>query len=740
MSAWLGSSAWSRGEDVQEKPSRPLASYVPLGDLVAYAEFQGLDAHAAGYSKTTASWLLNEKKGLETVREVIRSTLAFAFLATSAEGMPRPSELIAAGEQLLRKGCACGLVGTSADSMGAVLVIRDGAHGPLRALFDLAKKGLADPKTERCGDGTLVRIPDGPVFWVGADDLVLMNAASMVARVQATIERNAPSALDDPTRTRLLASKGFENVACGFVDVERLAKFFNEAAEKPNNEAFERTRPTSITFVDGGELAVPAPGRLATTPKDAVPPVFAPRIARETVDGQSPIPPPELAVVGAAPAPSYSVAPQPADEPKRSPVPTVAPAPPQGGLTEPKPFTQFEPVPQPPGLIPEGPAPSSPEARQGLKLIRTLGLDALKRVEFVWGFDGPALASTVRVVAPSPRRGVLALFGGPGVNPRDLPKMPAIAHNFVVFALDVKQVEAKVRDLVRATDPEILENLDEAVTQASVRDEVQHARRAFEQVGPRVVLYSSTPLLHEMKSSVTKSTNLGSPKKPGAGNLDLGFKLDLNSTWHPVVSVETRDAETLRAELPAMIAAAQKGVATMLAGQVDAELPLAIKELKNPYAGYEIRLAKLLELAADQKMRAVVVTGPRAAALAGTRRDANDALRASESKIQPRIPSKPLTSALERLPSRLLALSVEDSVDGTLSEMNAWLSDDDEADEPDEGDAPRPAPAPAITPDEWRDRFVPIIDAAWADDDGFVIENRSMLPSPWPLALILLGL
>ncbi len=710
LSAWLGSSAWSRGEDVEKQPSRPLASYVPLGDLVAYAEFQGLDAHAAGYSKTTASWLLNEKKGLASVREAIRSTLALAFLATAAEGNPKPSELIAAGEALLRAGCACGVIQAN-DTDGVVVVVRGGAKGPIRKLFDQHLKQDEKHHTAQRGTRTLDEwggAGGNLLSWFEGDDLVVVdqNREGFADAVIATIERRASSAVDHPTRRRLSVTEDYEAVAFGFVDVERLMSLATaDAHEIPANGGLERTRPTSITVIDGGKPAALAPRRSARLAQIGAPPVFTP---------------PNPGPAGVAPAP----------------FPTPTPPP---GLRLANPLTNDEPVPRPPGMNPDMPSQASVDAlRQQLMMVRALGLDGVKRAEFRWGFDGRSLASTVRVVAPSPRRGVLALFGGPTLNPRDLPKMPAIAHNFVAFALDVKQVEAKVRDLVRATDPEVLKNLDEAVTQASVRDDVEHARRAFEQVGPRVVLYSSTPLLHEMKSSVTKSMDVGSLIKPGTHS--LGFKLDLNSTWHPVVFVETRDAETLRAELPAMIAAAQKGVATMLAGQVDAELPLAIKELKNPYAGYEIRLAKLLELAADQKMRAVVVTGPRAAALAGTRRDANDALRASESKIEPLIPSKPLTAALERLPSRLLALSVEDSVDGTLSEMNAWLSDDDEADEPDEGDAPRPAPAPAITPDEWRDRFVPIVDAAWADDDGLVIENRSMLPSPWPLALILLGL
>ena len=42
-----------------------------------------------------------------------------------------------------------------------------------------------------------------------------------------------------------------------------------------------------------------------------------------------------------------------------------------------------------------------------------LGLDGVKRLEFVWGFEGDAMRTVIRAIAPAPRRGVLALFDQP---------------------------------------------------------------------------------------------------------------------------------------------------------------------------------------------------------------------------------------------------------------------------------------------------------------------------------------
>ena len=47
------------GQDEPAGP-RPLAGYFPREDLVVFAEFDGLDAHAEAWKKTAAYRLLNE--------------------------------------------------------------------------------------------------------------------------------------------------------------------------------------------------------------------------------------------------------------------------------------------------------------------------------------------------------------------------------------------------------------------------------------------------------------------------------------------------------------------------------------------------------------------------------------------------------------------------------------------------------------------------------------------------------
>jgi prepilin-type processing-associated H-X9-DG protein len=65
-----------------------------------------------------------------------------------------------------------------------------------------------------------------------------------------------------------------------------------------------------------------------------------------------------------------------------------------------------------------------------------LGLDGVKRLEFVLGFEGEATRTVVRAVAPAPRRGVLALLDQPTFDAGSLPPIPAGVHGFAVLSVD----------------------------------------------------------------------------------------------------------------------------------------------------------------------------------------------------------------------------------------------------------------------------------------------------------------
>jgi prepilin-type processing-associated H-X9-DG protein len=82
-----------------------------------------------------------------------------------------------------------------------------------------------------------------------------------------------------------------------------------------------------------------------------------------------------------------------------------------------------------------------------------MGLDGVKRLELVLGFEGNAIRTVLRAVAPSPRRGVLALLDQPTFDAGSLPPIPAGVHGFVVMSVDLPRTYDRIVDLASRTAP-----------------------------------------------------------------------------------------------------------------------------------------------------------------------------------------------------------------------------------------------------------------------------------------------
>ncbi len=83
-----------------------------------------------------------------------------------------------------------------------------------------------------------------------------------------------------------------------------------------------------------------------------------------------------------------------------------------------------------------------------------LGLDGVKRLEFVLGFEGEATRTVVRAIAPAPRRGLLALVDQPTFDANSLPPIPAGVHGFVVLSVNVPGTYDRIIELRKSTAPD----------------------------------------------------------------------------------------------------------------------------------------------------------------------------------------------------------------------------------------------------------------------------------------------
>ena len=130
-----------------------------------------------------------------------------------------------------------------------------------------------------------------------------------------------------------------------------------------------------------------------------------------------------------------------------------------------------------------------------------LGLDGLKRIELRSGFQGEALLSVVRVVAPAPRRGVLALFDQPTFGMDSLPTLPANVTGFAVLSIDLARSYDKIVALLKQSNPEGDADVANFETRLRQRLGMDLRNDLLAHLGPKLAFYTQAPLREEAGSA-----------------------------------------------------------------------------------------------------------------------------------------------------------------------------------------------------------------------------------------------
>ena len=119
-----------------------------------------------------------------------------------------------------------------------------------------------------------------------------------------------------------------------------------------------------------------------------------------------------------------------------------------------------------------------------------LGLDGLKRFEIQWGIQDDAMLAVVAMVAPQPRRGLLAMLDQPTFTVDSLPPLPAGLTGFGVLSVDLNKLYAQIVELSQQTNPgggEGFAQLEQALRQ---RFGFDLRKDVLAQLGPRIAIYS----------------------------------------------------------------------------------------------------------------------------------------------------------------------------------------------------------------------------------------------------------
>jgi hypothetical protein len=118
------------------------------------------------------------------------------------------------------------------------------------------------------------------------------------------------------------------------------------------------------------------------------------------------------------------------------------------------------------------------------ELASTAGI---QRIDYRWGVDDDALMDVTRIVAPKPRKPMLALFDQPGFDKNSLLPMPDGVESFVALSLNTSQLVDAIAALAPGGD--IKGKLEEFSESAQGAGKVDVQKDLIGRLGPRMVLY-----------------------------------------------------------------------------------------------------------------------------------------------------------------------------------------------------------------------------------------------------------
>ncbi len=239
---WVGVAALLAVSPLIEKAeaATPLASYFPKQDLVAYAEFDGLDTHGELWRKTAAYRILNETP-TGAMLESILVQLAGRIQPNAAATLPDPSELWTLAEHAMRHGFAVGIVrnpGQPRPFWGGLVIRGGGSRGRPATR---SRNAWRRPGIPRRSPGRSTRPRAGPsgskgadpraAWWQEGDDFALSLYAAEGADIMIeTLNGDRFSVTDHPERVALArGAEDFTPIGLAFVDITALPQLPEQA-------------------------------------------------------------------------------------------------------------------------------------------------------------------------------------------------------------------------------------------------------------------------------------------------------------------------------------------------------------------------------------------------------------------------------------------------------------------------------------------------------------------------------
>lgn len=344
-----------------------------------------------------------------------------------------------------------------------------------------------------------------------------------------------------------------------------------------------------------------------------------------------------------------------------------------------------------------------------------MGLDGVKRVELRWGFQDDALVTAARVVAPSPRRGLLALADQPTFGLDSLPPIPASQGSFAAVSVDLAKTYDKVVGLMKASDPMAAERLEQAEAQFRKVVDLDLREELLPLLGPRAAIY------------------LLDVEPPAGGFPDL-TTAGVFVYAGLVVSLEAKDEESVGDRLAKMIPTLNLAVASQVRGV--RRPPQFVMEKRPDGEEYSMDLSALnLPPVFAGVFSPTIAVGNGQLVIAPSRDAARQAIAAGAGPDKGWKPTEKFVPLAQALPSKMLLLGVDDvreTIPALIQNLPTFaaMANAQIAKETGRDDVSIDVdPAKVPTADELRPFLFPSSMAFTVDDEGISFRQRESIPS-----------
>ncbi|MFI5456020.1 MAG: hypothetical protein ACHRXM_11280 [Isosphaerales bacterium] len=675
-------------------PGEPRPSshrYIPARGLVAYFEFDGLDAHADAWKATAAHVLLTKTRAGAMMTEAAGKWVD--WLADENLGLLTRAETVAVGDHLLRKGFVLAIHNRGVTGFDVTLVLNGFGGKDVRYRFLTSM--LFGPD-EKGGD-----LLWGPVRLRGRDVFVL----------RYDEQPPAPARLKDDER--------------GLIPDPANDKKANLAHLSIN--AWVEGDDVIIIWHDdstAGPCEPEAPKTLTEMHKDDITPVF------DAIEGKVP---------NVTTHPGYLSA-LAGDKDIKGSEPIglffAGPSDNKGLFTAVMEWDR--------AAAQKGESqrrlqlPGGTELMSGFPVWKELearGLDDIKRIAVRWGFQGKAVLTDVRIEAPVPRKVLSIWFDQPALNKTHLPPVPPGINTFAVASFKPAKTYQTLSDLLNSMGPRGTDEVRRI--EKVVRDEIQLCLREdlLKHVGPTWWAFRVP----------SREGDGHEPDKAGpASNVLLASVENAEAFTKVLDALAPRVNQYLRG-LNAENAANGQGKK----GKPSREIGL--ERLPAPARGYRLTSAGCRALGLDAGVEPVILVDRSLVAVATDLDWAREALASSSRQESRRKPSDELAKILDSLPAGLTFLAVADPHESSLAHwivslpsMLKFVWSTNSKNDPDNASdmclldligIPRPGglgvkikPSPIPAPDALRPYLFPSVLATTVDDRGWRLISRQAFP------------